>query len=236
MRYSIMVLERFGVREVALCECDSSPEAIVRALQAKRTKRLKRPRFASIRVVDNHIQNSLTDAASRARGEALLRASTHHEPETEKDLTVKASEAFPSRFLSSADIKLLGRDIIDVIEYVKTEELEGQDRKQRKRVAYLRNNKPFVLNRTNWDLLADLLGNDDDDHWTGAKVQIGVEKVRFGRDTVDGLRVKNARYEANNKSRVQSASPAPPVADEPSPATSAAEFGLGDEINDELPF
>jgi hypothetical protein len=147
---------------------------------------------------------------------------------------MKSSEVFPSRFLSSADIRTLGRDVIDVIERMATEELENDGRKERKRVAHLRHNKPFILNNTNWHMLAELLNSDDDDHWPGAQVQVTVEKVPFGSKLVDGLRVRAARYP--NKQRPQSVPPAPPPTNEPPPASSAAEFGLGDEINDEIPF
>lgn len=148
---------------------------------------------------------------------------------------MKASDAFPSRFMSSADIRATGRDIIDTIESIQMEDLESQDKKDRKPVVYLRNNKPLILNRTNWDILVGLLGADDCDDWRGAKIQIGVEKVRFGRDMVDGLRIKNARLAGQAANKPQPAPQQPPP-NEPPPATSAAEFGLGDDINDDIPF
>jgi hypothetical protein len=52
MRYSILVWERFGDREIELCQCDSNPDTIVRILRAKKTK-LGHSRFTSIRIVEN---------------------------------------------------------------------------------------------------------------------------------------------------------------------------------------
>jgi hypothetical protein len=53
-RFSILVRERLGDgREVELAQVDRNPEAVVKALWAKKTKR-SRPRFVSIRIVDRH--------------------------------------------------------------------------------------------------------------------------------------------------------------------------------------
>jgi hypothetical protein len=82
-RYSILVLERFGDREVKLCDCESNPEAIVQALKTRtiRVGRSRRYRFTSIRIVENFAQ----DAAGPPAGEALRRASTQTATEPEKD-------------------------------------------------------------------------------------------------------------------------------------------------------
>jgi hypothetical protein len=53
MRFSILIRERLGDgRETELCQCDSNPEALIKALRAKKTTR-GRSRFNSIRYVEN---------------------------------------------------------------------------------------------------------------------------------------------------------------------------------------
>jgi hypothetical protein len=225
-----MVCERLGDgREVELCQCDANPETIVRALQKKRTGSGRTPCYTSIRIVENFAE----DAAEHPAGETLMRASA--EPETALETgvaTMRVNDVFPSKYLSAADVKALGRDVIDVLQHVEMQELESQDSgKQRKPVAILRNHKPFVLNRTNWDLLVEFLGADDSDAWINAHVQIGVEKVRFGRDLVDGLRIRNARPAGTAGTQGNNKSHPPQGGAAPAPAPT-----VGRDIDDDLPF
>jgi hypothetical protein len=98
---------------------------------------------------------------------------------------MRTKEAFPSRYLSSADVK--NGPIIDTISFVKIELVgQGQDQKN-KPVLYLERNKPMVLNKTNFETLDDVFGDSDD--WGGHRLKIKLERVQFQGKTMDGLRV-----------------------------------------------
>jgi hypothetical protein len=49
--------------------------------------------------------------------------------------------------------------------------------------------KKLVINRTNFDVLAEALGDDTDD-WLGETVQLYAEKTRFGAKVVPCVRVR----------------------------------------------
>lgn len=50
--------------------------------------------------------------------------------------------------------------------------------------------KPMILNATNSKTMAKMTGSPFIEDWTGVKVMVYVERgIKFGRDTVDGLRV-----------------------------------------------
>ncbi len=57
--------------------------------------------------------------------------------------------------------------------------------------------KPMILNATNSKFLADLTGSKFIDDWAGACVTVWVDNnVRFGKETVEGLRLAKADGEA----------------------------------------
>lgn len=53
--------------------------------------------------------------------------------------------------------------------------------------------KPMILNATNSKTMAKLTGSPFIEDWAGARVTVYVERgIKFGRDTVDGLRIMPA--------------------------------------------
>jgi hypothetical protein len=53
--------------------------------------------------------------------------------------------------------------------------------------------KPMILNATNSKTMAKLVGSPFIEDWAGARVTVYVERgIKFGRDTVDGLRIMQA--------------------------------------------
>jgi hypothetical protein len=98
---------------------------------------------------------------------------------------MRSNEAFPSKFLKSADVK--AKPIITTISHMEMELVgQGQDQKQ-KPVLFLEGEKPMVLNRTNFEALEDAFGDSDD--WPGHKIKIKCERTKFQGKTVDGLRI-----------------------------------------------
>jgi hypothetical protein len=151
---------------------------------------------------------------------------------------VTRNEAFPSHYLQSADVKKApGGRLVDTIEYVKMEKMQGRDgqSERSKPVVYLGNNKPFVCNATNWNTIADTLGDESDD-WTGGKVALVVKRVQMGREMVDGIRVDAVRRPGDGKAaQGEPEKPQPPRPGNNTPAPKASEPKRG-ELDDEIPF
>ena len=120
---------------------------------------------------------------------------------------MKSSDAFPSKFLKSADVK--AKPVIAVISHVEMEAVgQGADQKN-KPILYLEGHKPIVLNRTNFETLEEAFG--DSDNWPNHKVKIHSALTRFQGKAVDGIRVS-------------------PIVPKPAPKGDPA------ELNDEVAF
>jgi hypothetical protein len=134
---------------------------------------------------------------------------------------MKGNEAFQSNWLKSEDLQ--GKRVAVTIEEVTLEDLEFQNKKERKPVVRFHGkDKALVLNRTNWNRLADFLGSDDSDDWTGKTIVLGVEKVDFQGKRVPAIRVLGLARPATVKA------PEPPP-----PELPAEEFHAED---DDVPF
>lgn len=135
---------------------------------------------------------------------------------------MKSSEAFPSNWLHSEDLQ--GKRVAVTIEEITSEELNFEGRKQRKPVMRFQGkDKSLVVNRTNWNRLADFLGSDDSDDWIGKTIVLGVEKVDFQGKRVPAIRVLGL------------ARPVAAKAPEPPPPEIPAEDAL-EAADDEVPF
>jgi hypothetical protein len=98
---------------------------------------------------------------------------------------MKSSEAYPSNYLKSADVK--AKPQIATISALEIEAV-GQDKKQ-KPVLYFENGvKPMVVNKTNFEIIEEAFG--DSDNWSGHKIKIFCAKTTFGGNKVDGIRVE----------------------------------------------
>jgi len=74
------------------------------------------------------------------------------------------------------------------------EKVKGSDGKDSLcTVAKLKNEKPFVLNRTNCKTLTRISGTPFIEKWNGLKVIVYAEKVKAFGDIVDALRIKPAQ-------------------------------------------
>ena len=101
---------------------------------------------------------------------------------------MRRAEAFPSRFLSQANVP---EPIIATIASVWQEELQNNDgRKMKNVMGFIEKNlKPMVVNTMNWDILEATYGDSDD--WRGKPVEIYVNPdVMMGTRRVGGLRVR----------------------------------------------
>ncbi|MFD1260643.1 hypothetical protein [Entomomonas asaccharolytica] len=104
-------------------------------------------------------------------------------------------KAFKSPYLSSADIV---EPIVLTIKYVKLELDKTKKTKEAFNTAYFVEKeirvgeplKPMILNVSNSKVMRQLTGSSFLEDWQDVKVTIYVDtNVKFGRDTVEGLRI-----------------------------------------------
>jgi hypothetical protein len=84
-------------------------------------------------------------------------------------------------------------DIVATVQRVTVEEVTGPDgKKENCPVAHFtdRTVKPMILNVTNMKALEKLTGSKYIEDWAGAKIQIGVDRVKAFGDVVDALRIR----------------------------------------------
>src|SRR5215471_9986945 len=108
------------------------------------------------------------------------------------DIPMRANQAFPSKYLKSSDMKEKPR--IAVITHLAQETVgQGQDAKE-KHVLYFVDQKPLVLNRTNWDTLeaasgGPLLGDRNERYRRLRRVRphaVAASKQRRSRQPMGG--------------------------------------------------
>ena len=104
-------------------------------------------------------------------------------------------KAFKSDYLSSSDIE--DRDLVLTIKNVRYQECLTQSGKKFCNVAHFTesNIKPMILNVGNSKIVKSFAGNKTQlEEWNNIKIQVYVDhKVRFGNDTVEGLRIRTTR-------------------------------------------
>jgi hypothetical protein len=98
---------------------------------------------------------------------------------------MRASDAFPSNYLKSSDVK--AKQKIATISHLETETV-GQDKKEKPVLHFENGVKPMVVNRTNFETLEDAFG--DSDEWPGHKVKIYSALTSYQGKRVDGIRVE----------------------------------------------
>lgn len=130
------------------------------------------------------------------------------------------SDAFPSRFLSAADVG--DKEFALLISHCEIEQVGDED----KPVLHFTNaKKPMVLNPTNWRLIEAIVGSGDTDDWAGRKITVFVDRtVMFKGKPTPGIRVK-APSKSNQPAPTQPPKPAPQSLQE-----------AGDMMDDEIPF
>ncbi len=149
------------------------------------------------------------------------------------------SELYPSKYLSAADLQ--NKDVAVTINRVEMEEFEDNGRKVTKPVVYFQGSaKAMIFNKTNATTVADITGQDDTDHWGGARICLYPTMVQFGSKMTEAIRVK--RVPEPVAATAQPVATAAPVASVPTvpPAAPApavvANPQVDAELNDEIPW
>lgn len=114
-------------------------------------------------------------------------------------------KAFNSPYLSSADIV---EPTVLTVSHVRLEPDKTKKSKDLFNTAYFTEKeirpgellKPMILNATNSRTMKNLTGSAFIDDWNNVSVTVYVDpNVRFGRDTVEGLRISTERPRTNKK-------------------------------------
>jgi len=98
-------------------------------------------------------------------------------------IDVKVSETYQG----SNNINTEDMDIFDKDFTIKDVSLEEYNEKDKFKLEFLETEKSFVLNKTNAEHLAQVLG-DETDGWIGAKIRFQKTKVKFEGKLTDALR------------------------------------------------
>lgn len=86
-----------------------------------------------------------------------------------------------SRVTQESDKSKKTKDVFNTVYFVEREIRQGEKL------------KPMILNATNSKMLAKISGSPFIEEWSGKRITVYVETgIKFGRDTVDGLRIKQA--------------------------------------------
>ena len=105
---------------------------------------------------------------------------------------MKVGQAFPSKYLSAADLEGHARKVI--ISHYNIEEIGEEGDKREKPVLYFEGKKKaLVLNVTNANMIAEVLGSDELDDWVNKEIELLPARVEFKGKIVDAIRVKDNR-------------------------------------------
>lgn len=80
--------------------------------------------------------------------------------------------------------------VVEIISVGRKKVKGNNGKEQECTVATLKNEKPFILNRTNCKTLTKLFGTPFIENWKGAKVTVFSEKVKAFDELVDALRIR----------------------------------------------
>ncbi len=113
------------------------------------------------------------------------------------EIGMNRDDLFPSKYLKAADLG--GKPTVVEITGVTMEDLKDMAGKtQRKGVlAFKDRTKTLVLNRTNYDAVADLHG-EETNGWPGKSIELFPAKTNMGGKTMDCIRVRGTTAQTMN--------------------------------------
>jgi hypothetical protein len=114
---------------------------------------------------------------------------------------VKRSEAFPSKWLSPADLN--GGSVVATIKVAAFETLKGFDGADTQKVIlyFAYKLKPLPLNATNYDSVTAIAGTDETDDWPGTKVELFVTREIVKGKLTGCVRVRKPATAATAKAK-----------------------------------
>jgi hypothetical protein len=121
---------------------------------------------------------------------------------------VKRSEAFPSRWMSAADLN--GKPDVATIKVVAQETIQGSQ----KLVVYVTSKyKPLILNKTNFDSIAAIANSGETNDWPKTKIEYYPSTVPYNGEIRDCVRIRRPGTATKPKSK-KSDDPKPDFDDE----------------------
>lgn len=114
--------------------------------------------------------------------------------------------AFPSNFLKASDlgqsqpVVTIDRVVIEAV---------GRNKDMKPVVYFKSKEKGLVLNKTNGNKIAAVLGSRDTDDWRGGRIRLYATETEFAGETVECIRVK----EVGAKTKQPEPEPEPVAAD-----------------------
>jgi hypothetical protein len=104
------------------------------------------------------------------------------------------TELYPSRWLGAADCET---PIVATVDHCTIETVGQGVRAERKPVLYFTSaTKPLIVNKTNYDAIASITGNEDTNDWRGAVLELYAVDVNGPNGPTRGVRVRKARKAA----------------------------------------
>lgn len=97
---------------------------------------------------------------------------------------MKASDIFSGSTLKAEDIK--GHEHVVTIESVDSKKFDDGPKAV---IKFVGKEKALICNRTNWNSIVEITGEEDSDNWTGCKIKLVVARVDFQGKRVDAIRV-----------------------------------------------
>jgi hypothetical protein len=145
----------------------------------------------------------------------------------------KTSEMKNSEFIKKEDV---GRGLLGTISgcIKKNVAKEGAEPEYKWCLTFSEIDKPMVLNSTNIQLLEQITGSDDTDHWMGKKIVLYVDpNVSYQGKLIGGVRVRRPKPGSNGTKPPAEAAP-PPLP--PMNIPVQAQPQINEDPDDDIPF
>lgn len=135
---------------------------------------------------------------------------------------MKSTDIFPSKSLKAEDLGTV--EPVVTIAKVTTQSFDDGSRKPV--IHFDGKDKTLVCNKTNWNAIVEITGQEDSEFWTGHRIKLVVARVDFQGKRVPAIRVEPA---PSRTVAAQRAAAPPP----PSPSVREPGYELND---DDIPF
>ena len=103
---------------------------------------------------------------------------------------MRFNSLFPSKWLKSDDLE---QPCVLRIKDVTIEQVGGEGGDRKPVVHFVGYDKALILNKTNGDAIASLVGSDDTDDWIGARIELYKAQTRVNGALVPCVRIREPR-------------------------------------------
>lgn len=107
-------------------------------------------------------------------------------------------DAFPGNFLKAEDLK--GKSVTVTISHLEMQKIADDEKPV---LYFVGKEKGLVLNKTNANAIAELLGTTETDEWVGSRIKVFPTKTDYQGKRVDCLRVEESPPAGNERQAKQ---------------------------------